>query len=166
MLESADSGFSSRMQGRADDDRAIALLKLIAEFEGRGQYCSPAPTSRNHVFAMLRGEPGFQSLKLKPDDTRRIVHQCQRAGWIEPLDYRDSNRKPHQRWTLTHAGRSIAGLAAPTAPTCANYEDCAPGAHGAEDGAPTAPSSIGGMGDRARTQDGAETTVINLETQS
>lgn len=150
------SGFTRSAQGRADDDRAAALLKLVAEFEGRGQFCSPAMTSRNHAHAMLRSEPAFLSLKLRQDDTRRIVNQCQRAGWLEPLDYRDNNRKPHQRWTVTPAGRTVAGLPAPTAPTCANSDDCAPGAHGAGDGAPTAPSSLGGVGgERAQIGDGA-----------
>jgi putative DNA primase/helicase len=145
MLDSPD-GFSSRVKGRVDDECTVTLLRMIAEFEGRGQYCSPAPTSRNHVHAMLRSEPSFQKLKLKPDDTKRIVHQCQRSRLIEPLDYRDGNRKPHQRWTLTLAGRNVAGLPAPTAPSCANSDVGAVGEDCAGDGAPTAPSSVGGVG--------------------
>ena len=78
----------SHQQGRADDDRAIALLKMIAEFESREQYCSPAVQARNNVHAMLRSEPAFLSLKLRPDDTKRIVNQCQRAKWITITDYR------------------------------------------------------------------------------
>ncbi len=160
MLDAPDlSGFANRAQGRADDARAATLLKLIAELEGLGQYCSPATTSRNHVHAMLRGEPAFLSLKLKADDTRRIVNQCQRAKWLEPLDYRSPDRKPHQRWAITPEGRIFAGLPAPTAPTCANFND---GAHGAEGGAPTAPTSIGGVGEGARTQDGAVGAIAGV----
>ncbi len=139
---------AAMQQGRADDERAIALLRLLAEFESRGQYCSPATTSRNHVHAVLRSEPAFQKLKLSADATRRIVTQCQRAKWIEPLDYRTPDRKPHQGWTVTASGRTIAGLPAPTAPTA---ED---GAHSAG-GAPTAPTCMGGVGGRARTLNGA-----------
>ena len=150
------SAFSQRAQGRADDDRATAMLKMIAEFESRGQYCSPAPTSRNHVFAMLKSEPGFIALKLRADDTKRIVTQCHRAKWIAPLDYRSADRKPHERWTLTTDGRLFAGLpAAPTAPTARTAEDGA-SLNMAQGGAPTAPTSVGGVGDRARTKDGAE----------
>lgn len=149
------SGFTERMQGRADDDRAAALLRLIAEFEGRAQYCSPAAQARNNVHALLRVEPAFQILKLSRDATARIVNQCQRAKWIEPLDYRSHDRKLRQRWTVTTAGREFVGLPAPTAPTAPTYEDGAEGANGAC-GAPTAPTYAGGVGDRARTHVGAE----------
>jgi len=145
----------SRQQGRSDDDRAAALLRLIAEFESRGQYCHTATTSRSNPYTMLRSEPAFQKLKLNNDSTKRIVNQCQRAGWIEPLDYRTPDRKPHQRWTITDDGRAFAGLAAPTAPTAPTTEDGTSQnmAHGS---APTAPTGIGGVGDRARTEDGAQ----------
>lgn len=147
------SGFSNRVQGRADDDRAAALLKLIAEFETLKQYCSPAAQARNNVFAMLRSEPGFQRLKLRPDDTKRIVTQCQRAKWLEPLDYRSADRKPRQRWTVTADGRAFAGLPAPTAPTAPTCHESADGAQSRMGGAPTAPTYAGGVGDRARTED-------------
>jgi hypothetical protein len=149
------SGLVNQLQGRADDDRAIALLELIAEFEGRGHYCSPATTSRSHVHAVLKSEPAFLNLKLRPDDTKRIVNQCQRAKWIEPMDYRTPDRKPHQRWTLTTEGRLFAGLPAPTAPTAPTTEHGA-SMNMAQASAPTAPTGIGGVGDRARTEDGAE----------
>lgn len=107
----------SHQQARADDERAIALLKLIAEFESRAQYCSPVTTARNNVHAVLRSEPGFQKLKLNGDSTKRIVNQCQRANWLEPIDYRTYDRKSRQRWTVTSQGRVYAGLNAPFAPT-------------------------------------------------
>jgi hypothetical protein len=156
MLAPSYSGLTERMQGRADDERATQLLKLIAEFESRGQFCSPAITSRNHVYAVLKSEPEFQRLKLGSDATKRIVNQCQRAKWIEPLDYRTPDRKPHHRWTLTTLGRTFAGLPAPTAPTAPTPEDGASQSM-AQASAPAAPTGVGGVGERAHTQDGAET---------
>ena len=144
-----------RIEGRADDERAISLLRMIAEFESRQQYCSPAITSRNHVHAVLKSEPIFLKLKLRPDDTKRIVNQCQRAKWLEPMNYRTPDRKPHQRWTVTHEGRLIAGLIAPTAPTVPTTEDGA-SLHMAQASAPTAPTGVGGVGERVHTQDGAK----------
>jgi RecA-family ATPase len=82
---------NQRQQGRADDDRAAALLRMIAEFEGRGQYCHTGQTSRSNPYAVLKSEPSFQKLKLNSDATKRIVNQCQRAGWLEPLDYRTTD---------------------------------------------------------------------------
>lgn len=113
----AESG-SAPQQGRTDDATASALLRILAEFESRGQFCSPAITSRNHVYAVLGSEPAFKALKLHKDDTKRIVTQCQRAGWLERMDYRTPDRKPHERWTLTADGRLFADIpVAPTAPT-------------------------------------------------
>jgi putative DNA primase/helicase len=151
-------GFDNSLhQGRVDDDRAAALLRLIAEFESRGQYCSPAPTARNNVFAMLRSEPGFQKLKLNSDATKRIVNQCQRAKWIEPTDYKSAHtRKYCQRWALTPEGYLFAGLPAPTAPTTPTSQESAVTAEGALCGAPTAPTYTGGVGEIARTEQGAK----------
>jgi hypothetical protein len=114
-----EGGFNSpHQQGRADDSKAAALLRLVAEFESRGQFCSPSVNARNQVFAVLKSDPGFQNLKLKQDDTKRIVTQCQRAGWIAPLDYRSVHtNKNCQRWTVTTDGKNFAGLYAPTAPS-------------------------------------------------
>ena len=140
-----------RSEGRAEDERAISLLRMIAEFESRQQYCSTATTSRSHVYAVLKSEPAFQKLKLRQDDIKRIVNQCQRAKWIEPLDYRTPDRKPHQRWALTSEGRAIAGLTAPTAPT----SEVGTSMNIAQPSAPTAPTGIGGMGEE-RAHLGAE----------
>ncbi len=149
----------SRQQGRGDDDKAIALLRLMAEFESRGQYCHTGATSRSNPFAILRSESGFQKLKLNADSTKRIVNQCQRAKWIEPLDYRTADRKPHQRWTLTVDGYAFAGVSAPTAPTAPTTEDGASQNMAQVSSAPTAPTAptcAWGCGGIARTEDGAE----------
>jgi hypothetical protein len=134
---------NQRQQGRADDDRASALLKLIAEYESRQQFASPAPQARNNVHALLKPDTAFQRLKMRPDDTKRIVTQCHRAKWLEPLDYQSTDRKPRQRWTLTQLGRLFAGLSAPSAPTAPTYEEGALSAKGA----PTAPTCVGGTGE-------------------
>jgi len=97
-------------RGKADHDRCITLLKIIDEFASRGQFCSPAVTSRNHVHAVLKSEPLFQGLRLRPDDTKRLVVQCQRAKWIETQKYK-VDYKDKKRWGLTDAGRLFAGLA-------------------------------------------------------
>jgi len=155
-------GLNASAQGRSDDTAAAALLVLLAEFEGREQYASPAAQARNNVHALLRVEPAFQRLKLNRDATARIVNQCQRAGWLESLDYRSPDRKQRQRWTVSQKGREFAGLPAPTAPTAPTYEEGAQSAESSIGGAPTAPTYAGGVGDRARTHVGAnEAEVCN-----
>jgi putative DNA primase/helicase len=114
---------TGKKQGRADDESAAAVLKLMAEYESRLQFMGVGVTSKSNPYAVLQSDPFFQRLKLRKDDTKRIVTQCQRAGWIEPLDYKTPDRKSHQRWTLTNQGRLFAGLAAPTAPTAPTIQD-------------------------------------------
>jgi hypothetical protein len=138
--------------GRADDKAAAALLVLLAEFEGRSVYASTAGNSPNNPHNLLKTEPGFKRLKLRRDDVKRIVNQCQRAGWIERLEYRTPDRKLHERWTLTASGCVFAGLAAPSAPSGPDGADM----NMAQASAQSAPSGVGGVGGGVRTQHGAE----------
>ena len=153
-------GLNARVQGRADDATAAALLALIAEFESRGQFCHTGITSRSNPFAVLKTEPTFQRLKISKDVVARIVNQCQRAGWLDIVEYRTKDRKSHDRWTVTPTGREFANLAplsvepesvdAPTVPTVPTSEDGAP-TEMAQGAVPTAPTGVGGMGELART---------------
>ncbi len=127
-------------------DAAIALLRILAEYESRKQFASPKPTARNNVYALLRSEPAFQRLKLNRDKTALIVTQCQRAGWIESADYKSSG-KWCERWTVTKEGCRVAGLDADTSSTSHLGEQAAVG----DVGLPTSPTYTGGMGgERAR----------------
>lgn len=99
------------VKSKADDERCITLLELIDEFASRGHFCSPAITSKNHVHALLKSEPLFQGLRLRPDDTKRLVARCQRAKWIEIQQYK-VDYKDRARWVLTEGGRLFAGLVA------------------------------------------------------
>lgn len=138
--------FMQRIEGREQDERAIGVLRMLTEFESRQQYCSPVATARNNVFAMLKSEPAFQKLKLNNDGCRRIVNQCQRAKWLEPVEYRTHDRKTRARWTLTTEGRAIAGLSAPCAPSAPCTKESAESAQ-STGGAPCAPSWVGGVGE-------------------
>jgi len=137
------SPFQQRANGRVEDDRAIKVLRMIAEFESRQQYCSPIATARNNVFATLKSEPAFQNLKLNSERCKRLVDQCQRANWIESVEYRTPDRKTRARWTLTTKGRAVAGLTAPSAPCVPSTNESAESAGGA----PSAPSCVGGVGE-------------------
>ena len=117
-VQGHNQGFSEALEnGRADDDRAISLLKLIFEYEQRKQFCSPGITSRNGVHALLKSDPEFLRLKLKADHTKRIVTHCHRAKFLEIFEYRDSNRKMRDRWTVTASGCAFASISAPSAPS-------------------------------------------------
>lgn len=140
------------VQALLDKQSAIGLLRLMAEFEGRGQYCSPISTARNNPHAMLRSETEFRLLRLKKDDVGRLVNLSQREGWLEVIPYRTTDRKERERWSVTQAGRTHAGLdSAPSAPSALSpdegaQEPCAQGAR-----KPAAKSKKGGSGARRRS---------------
>jgi RecA-family ATPase len=127
------SALDEAAESRQQDKNAEAVLKMLAEFESRKQYASPAATARNNVFALLRGEPMFKRLHIGKDHLSAIVNQCQRAGWIDMLEYRTQDRKERQRWTVTERGREWARIpSAPTAPTAPTCHVSAEGAEGAD----------------------------------
>lgn len=139
---------------RSDDQNAQAILRMIAEFESRGQFCSPAPKATTNVNAMLRPEPIFKALKLSQDDTQRIVNQCQRVNWIEVMEYRSDQRKNQKRWTVTATGREFAGLPALSALSAPTYQKSAESAESAsvpEVGALSAPTYGQGVRGGERT---------------
>ena len=147
--DSADGSlnpFMRRADGRSEDEIAIQILRMIAEFESRGHYCSPSPTAKTNVHAVLRNERAFQKLKISGGDCKRIVTQCQRSNWLESLEYRTRDRKDRSRWTLTDSGRAIAGLSAPSAQCAPSTNESSVNAQSAG-GAPPAPSCVGGVGE-------------------
>lgn len=137
-----DSGAAERAQAQADDAAAAAVLEMLVEFEGRGQYASPNLYARNNPHALLRGEREFKALGLRPEDTRRIVNQCQRAGWLKVRTYRTSDRKTRESLEVTPEGKTFAdGFTAAHRAHRAKSQEGAQGADGAKvcafSGAPT-----------------------------
>ena len=147
-----------RLQGRADDQAAIALLRLVAEYADRSQYMGTALTARNNPHAVLKADPTFKRLRLSREDVQRIVTQCQRAGWLSITEYRTHDRKNRDRWTVTPEGRDFADIA-PSAPSAPSMDESADGAESAG-GAPSAPSCVGGTGESARAQEGADLAAL------
>jgi len=136
-------GLSERLNGRMEDQRAAELLKLMAEYEQRGHYCSTSSTSPTNPFKVFFPDPIFKKMRLKREDVARLLLQSERAGWIERFEFWTKDRKLRERWTLTKLGRDWAGVPAPSAPTSI---DDAHSACGAEQVAPSAPTCVGGMG--------------------
>jgi hypothetical protein len=118
---------AERADGRQQDKDAAEVLKLLAEYESRGQYVSTALTARNNPHAVLKADPQFKRLKLGRDDVAAIVTQCQRAEWIESLEVRTKSRTTYDRWAVTDKGREWAGIpaTAATAATAATSHETA-----------------------------------------
>jgi hypothetical protein len=122
-----------------------AMLKLLHEFTGRGEFVATGPTSSNNAKRLLSGQATYP---CKGNEVFDLLRDAERDRFIERHEYRTPDRKPHERWTLTPKGYALID-AAPTAPACANYPLEEVGAHGADASgapAPAAPAATGGYG--------------------
>jgi len=133
---------------RSDDKKAVILLGLIYEFASRGTYCDPGISSHSQVHKVLNSEPTFKKLNLRKEDTRRILNQCQRDGWLAIEEYSTFSRNKKLRWVLTEMGKSFAESAV----SASNALNASNQSFNAIDGIDAPASNIvGGMGD-LRTQ--------------
>ena len=132
------------------------LLRLLADFNRRGEHVSPEQSARNNAWKMLRQEDGF------PKHTYRAagplfaaMRELERQGVIERAEYVNAHRKRYEQWFLTAKGWAEIGESAPTAPTAPTPGVGALDA-GPRGGAPTAPTSgRRGCGGIERAQEGA-----------
>lgn len=139
------------VQGIADRNHEKALLKLIAEYDRRGEHVSAATTSRTHAARLLSREPTYP--RLKDGEVFDILRQAERAGRLERIQVKGANRHGKDVWHVTPAGAAFAGIPAPTAPTAPTSEVGAPNAPDAEGCADCADFALGGTGEmRARTE--------------
>lgn len=135
-----------RADGRIQDQKAADLLRLMAEYEQRGQYCSTKSTSPTNPYKVFLPDPIFKKMRLNREDVARLFTQFQRAGWIEPMAYQNNQRQSRERWALTKSGSEWVGLTAPTALTAQTSTVPEHSAHDASRVALTAPTCVGGMG--------------------
>jgi hypothetical protein len=117
-LPQLDLEFGPVVQGIADRNHEKALLKLIHEFTHRGEFITTATTSRTNAAKLLKHEAGYPS-KLKDTEVFDLLRRCERSGHLERETYKGADRKPRERWSVTTAGMSFAGIHAATAATAA-----------------------------------------------
>ena len=118
-----------------------ALLRLLADFNQRGEHVSPEQSARNNAWKMLRPEAGFPKRAYTiAGPLFSAMRELERGGLIERAEYVNAHRKRYEQWLLTAKGWEEIGESAPTAPTAPTYKEGALDA-GPRGGAPTAPTS-------------------------
>lgn len=142
-----DESLGPVIQDIADRGQTRALLKLIAEFTERGEFIGTATTSRTHAAKLLHQEPTYP--KLKPGEVFNLLRRAERAGHLDRVLYKGTDRKPRERWQVTADGAAFAGIGAATAATAATLEVTAPSAEPAKPVATAATSLPGGVGEIA-----------------
>jgi hypothetical protein len=106
MLDGPASAFVQSIERR---NHERALLRLIYEFNQRGEFVSTATTSRTHAGKLLRGQPGFPARMTDPQ-LFDLLRDAERRGLIERVDYSGKDRHQRQRWQVTAQGAEAAGI--------------------------------------------------------
>ena len=146
-IPQADAPVGPMLQGIADRGQTKALLKLIAEFTTRGEVITTATTSRTHAAKLLHQEATYP--KLKDGEVFDLLRRAERAGQLERVVFKGSDRHQRERWQVTVAGAAFAGIPAGTAGTAATTEVTAPNAPAANAAGTAATSLPGGVGETA-----------------
>lgn len=154
-----DVSFGPVVQGIADRGQTKALLKLIGEFTERGEFIGTATTSRTHAAKLLHRERTYP--KLKDGEVFDLLRQAERAGQLERVLFKGTDRHQRERWQVTATGVAFAGIPAATAGTAATTEVPALCAVHAKPAATAATSLQGGMGETAPH----EVTAQAIETE-
>lgn len=100
-------GFVAQLESKNDKR---ALLELIHEFYGRGEWISPSTKSRNHAGLLLVGQKGFPG-HLKSADVANVLRDAEREKLLRREEFKDKYRKGHDRWAVTETGLEFIGAA-------------------------------------------------------
>lgn len=126
-LDGPTAGIVAHIAERVD---TTALLRLIAEFSGRGERVAVATTARTNAAKLLSNESTYPKGR-KPGEVFDLLRRAQRAGYLEAVTYRGTDRHQREAWNVTAKGCEYAGLppeTAGTAGTAGTYEEPAPAA--------------------------------------
>jgi archaellum biogenesis ATPase FlaH len=127
--------------GEPTEPPTTALLRLLADFNQRGEHVSPEQSARNNAWKMLRPEAGFPKRAYSvAGPLFSAMRELERRGLIERAEYVNAHRKRYEQWLLTAKGWEEIGESAPTAPTAPTSGVSALDAEVAG-AAPTAPTS-------------------------
>jgi hypothetical protein len=106
-LEEPVSGIVQAIAARND---LSALLRLVAEFSERGEWVSTATSGPGNAVLTLRHSAGYPA-GLRAGEVHELLRGAERRGLLQRVEYLNAQRKPRERWSLTSAGREVAGLA-------------------------------------------------------
>ncbi len=117
MQTTETSGFVAAIQSKSE---VKALLQLIHEYAGRGEYVHPKHNSQNSAGKLFAEEKTYPK-GMKPAAASALLRDAERDGWIVREVYRGPDRKQHERLSLTPAGCDAIGVV-PSAPSAQSTE--------------------------------------------
>lgn len=126
VLDSETPDFSG-LTGEPTEPPETAILRILADFNRRGEHVSAEQSAHGNAWKMLRPESAFPKRSFPTAGTLfAALRQMERSGTIEKGIYVNSYRKERTEWLLTLAGWESIGESAPTAPTAPTCTDGAP----------------------------------------
>ena len=98
------------------DIELMAVLKLMVDFEQRGERISTAPNQPNNPYRLLSSEKQFPR-SITKSGMNGVMRELERRRFITKREDRTANRKVVERWALTSEGLHwLESKGAPSAP--------------------------------------------------
>ncbi|NBW17833.1 MAG: hypothetical protein EBR82_58630 [Caulobacteraceae bacterium] len=102
--------------GMRRDMELAAVLKLMLDFEQRGERISTAPNQPNNPYRLLSSEKQFPR-SITKSGMNSVMRELERRRFITKREDRTANRKVVERWALTSEGLHwLESKGAPSAP--------------------------------------------------
>ncbi|MDH5324371.1 MAG: AAA family ATPase [Gammaproteobacteria bacterium] len=95
------------LRDRIGSNEQQAVVRLIAEFESRGEWIAPAPNSPINAYKMIQAEPNYPGLKR--NELYTLLRELERRELITRTEFKDSYRNKKQRWSVTEKGHEFIG---------------------------------------------------------
>ncbi len=128
MLRLVSEDAADPAAGVKRDMELKAVLRLVLDFEQRGDRIATAPTAPNNPYRALSGEKGFPR-SITKSRMNSLMRELERRRFVAKREERTADRKVRERWALTSDG--LMWLDEKVAPS-------APGLRQAQGGAPRA----------------------------
>jgi len=111
------------------DIELAAVLRLMVDFEQRGEHISAAPTAPNNPYKALSGEKGFPRSITKAS-MGSVMRELERRAFIAKRKEQTADYKMRERWALTSNGLQwLESRTPPSPPGFRQVQGGAPGAN-------------------------------------
>ena len=116
MLRPVSEHATDPAAGIKRDIELMAVLKLMVDFEQRGERISTAPNQPNNPYRLLSSEKQFPR-SITKSGMNGVMRELERRRFITKREDRTANRKVVERWALTSEGLHwLESKGAPSAP--------------------------------------------------
>ncbi len=109
--------------GLKRDIELAAVLRLMVDFEQRGERISTAPNQPNNPYRLMSSEKGFPR-SITKSGMNSVMRELERRRYITKREERTDNRKVRERWTMTSDGLQwLESGGAPVRHACATLNE-------------------------------------------